>query len=577
MQHLLPSIIVSIIIWSYLLPFWQIKTRPFGKAEPSIILALVALIELQCIYCDKWFILPMVLLFIKQYWQVTPHKSPWKFLSMKCSVKQHNDPCDNNLTHFVLLFLVSLIPARFHCIEHHQQHIRHFLLPPCRPNQFRNIRWGNFILLPGAPRLLHATVQHYTGFINSLPVIFTLICIIQVAIPDMPIFSVQKAFRCTIPITVGWMTVDYFRHRAFNTWVRPPGITFAENADAKVVLCDNLNAATPSCWKFDQDALMISSIYQMNPMAVLWLFWPPDSFCVSCMFWLPCHISEKSWTLAILYNVLSSDSFHFQVVFSYHRILCSVISCRNPNIGLSILPYDPLFTKGPTCDFWLPPAEIISPKGKTGLHSDTMWYDRESIACYISEIGALWVCVILLPPAVRYIQYGRCTANQCGVGVVIIKIRIILRPVLGRMRQEIQIEPGRCEQVCCVITSSGHHRSHILPHSVFFIISGQIIWNKWRSTRARSRCGEEEIVARYTFRFNDGQKCMLGTVFIVHILQKHCLVLGSKRNLVLRNIMHSLVPLPKRLQHPERIKDVCHNVKHTRGWSIWSIMFGHHL
>jgi len=67
----LPSINASIIIWTYWLPFCLIETRPFGKAKPSNLLALVALISLQCIHLVKWFSLPAVLLFINQYSPVT--------------------------------------------------------------------------------------------------------------------------------------------------------------------------------------------------------------------------------------------------------------------------------------------------------------------------------------------------------------------------------------------------------------------------------------------------------------------------------------------------------------------------
>jgi len=46
----------------------------------------------------------------------------------------------------------------------------------------------------------------------------------------------------------------------------------------------------------------------MSSTAVICMFWVRDSFCVFRRFWLPCHISKKSWTLAILGNVLSSAS-----------------------------------------------------------------------------------------------------------------------------------------------------------------------------------------------------------------------------------------------------------------------------
>jgi len=49
LYNLLLLIIEVIMIWTYRWPFCLIKTWPFGKAEPTIILALVALIQLKFI------------------------------------------------------------------------------------------------------------------------------------------------------------------------------------------------------------------------------------------------------------------------------------------------------------------------------------------------------------------------------------------------------------------------------------------------------------------------------------------------------------------------------------------------
>jgi len=58
-----------------------------------------------------------ILLFINQYSHVTAQYSPIIFLYIKFSVKQHKEPGENILTHSVLLFLVSLIPPHFPCID----------------------------------------------------------------------------------------------------------------------------------------------------------------------------------------------------------------------------------------------------------------------------------------------------------------------------------------------------------------------------------------------------------------------------------------------------------------------------
>ena len=75
-QHLLPSIIVFIIIWTHRLRFWQMETRRCGKAERSIILALLALKLQNFIYLAKRFIAPAIHLFINRYSQATAHHSP---------------------------------------------------------------------------------------------------------------------------------------------------------------------------------------------------------------------------------------------------------------------------------------------------------------------------------------------------------------------------------------------------------------------------------------------------------------------------------------------------------------------
>jgi len=71
---------------------------------------------------------------------------------------------------------------------------------------------------------------------------------------------------------------------------------------------------------------------------------------------------------------------------------------------------------------------------------------------------------------------------------------------------------------------------------------------------------------RYSLRFGifDGHAPMFGAVFILHILQKGLLVLGSIRCLVLRINIHSLVPLSARSQHPVKIEDMCRNWKRAR-------------
>jgi len=62
--------------------------------------------------------------------------------------------------------------------------------------------------------------------------------------------------------------------------------------------------------------LMIFWVSEMDLTAVICLFWVPSSICISCRFWLTCHISNKAWTLAILCNILCSTTLIISELFS---------------------------------------------------------------------------------------------------------------------------------------------------------------------------------------------------------------------------------------------------------------------
>jgi len=109
-------------------------------------------------------------------------------------------------------------------------------------------------------------------------------------------------------LSARWWLILFIRG-TFNSWIRPPGKTSADNVGGNSDLSDKLDAAARSCCKFDQDALMISSVSEIYPTAVICSFWVRDSVCVASRFWLPWHISKKSWTLAILCNFIASTSF----------------------------------------------------------------------------------------------------------------------------------------------------------------------------------------------------------------------------------------------------------------------------
>jgi len=157
-------------------------------------------------------------------------------------------------------------------------------------------------------------------------------------------------------------------------------------------------------------------------------------------------------------------SLQFQVGIGFRPIQYWVIASQYSIVRASILPYYNLFLKGLPCGCWLPPANNVSSKGKTGLHSNTMRYDWEYVVCHIGEIGVLRVRFLLLSPLARDIRDPKCTANLYWVGVVIIEIRINLPPVLWWFRRRIQIERGGCQSACCAIAPSRCHFGQIFRH-----------------------------------------------------------------------------------------------------------------
>jgi hypothetical protein len=78
---------------------------------------------------------------------------------------------------------------------------------------------------------------------------------------------------------------------------------------------------------------------------------------------------------------------HIRVVICIRGIQFCVSACQNPVIGSNELPGNDFFAKGLAWGFGLPLPSNISAMGKTGLHSDTIWYDREYVARHTGEIG----------------------------------------------------------------------------------------------------------------------------------------------------------------------------------------------
>jgi len=338
-QHLPPSIIILIMIWKYWLPFWQIETQHCGKAEPSNNLALFAPILSKFIHFAEWYKAPTIHLFINRYSPVTAHHSVIVYLYIKLSVKLYKAPLETYrriVSNFVLIpysLLVSIPltvtnPLSALLFEFHVGQINMGTSGVAHPS-----RCSGF---SGSLMALSSTKSDATSSSQSSSLSFGWS---KSPVQFSP-FSVSELLSGALPISLwtGWRLI-LFLWPAFNTWVCPPGRSFADRAGGKGDLSDNLNAAAPSCWQSDQDALTISSISEMNPTAVSYLFGPRYSFCVAHRFWLPCHISKKSWTLAIQCYVVSSTTLFISASFSAFAI--SNAGSLPSNLMLFALPNSP--------------------------------------------------------------------------------------------------------------------------------------------------------------------------------------------------------------------------------------------
>ena len=177
----------------------------------------------------------------------------------------------------------------------------------------------------------------------------------------------------TSSLSTGWWSILLI-WRTLNISVRPPGRFFADTAGGKGDVSDNVNAATPSGWKSVQDASTISSVSEMYHTAIISLFWGRDSFCVARRFWLPCHISKQSWTLAILCNFLSSASCFISESIS----VCVVSNAGSSPANNPLLAWENCLTT--------PFSRRVSPVGLDCLQPITS-RPREELASTLTPCG----------------------------------------------------------------------------------------------------------------------------------------------------------------------------------------------
>jgi len=288
---------------------------------------------------------------MNKYPHATAQNSPVLYLSVKFSGNQHIEPGENWLTLSVLLFVVSLIPPYFHCTDRHQPFFSVIHWIPWWPNQSRNIGCGTLNAVLWAFPSFEAAAQLYVWFVVCFTFANALVLNIQITIPVQPIFGCGNAIRCTIQwYSAGWRS-NLLIGQTFHTCIRPPERSFVDKAGGNDDLSDKLNAAAPSCWKLHQDTLLISSVLEMYPTAVIGMFWVRDSSSEACKFWLPRHISKMFWTLACLSKLLCSASFFHSRSISISAVsntaqspanipLLVQANCLTIPFSLSITPVD---------------------------------------------------------------------------------------------------------------------------------------------------------------------------------------------------------------------------------------------
>jgi len=197
-------------------------------------------------------------------------------------------------------------------------------------------------------------------------------------------------------LSIGCRLISLIRH-SFNIWVHPRTRSFEDKPGGWGDLSDKSNAAAPSWWKFGQNAITISSVSEMYPMVVICLFWAWDSLCVAQRFWLPCHISKRSWTLAILCNFLSSASLFSSMSFS-------ALVVSNPGSSPADIPVlAPGYCLTTTPGRRVSPAvidclyPITSPPGEKLASTPTPCGMRDNMSCatlqrsaYIDHFSSCW-------------------------------------------------------------------------------------------------------------------------------------------------------------------------------------------
>jgi len=122
-------------------------------------------------------------------------------------VIQYKQPSEYILTHSVLLFLVTLIPSCFHCMDSYYHLVSLLLQHQYWLTQSSNIKCNNNILVLWAFRIITAFVMCSVGSSISLIVVCAVSWNIEVTIPVRANFGIWNATRNNVLITLGWIVV----------------------------------------------------------------------------------------------------------------------------------------------------------------------------------------------------------------------------------------------------------------------------------------------------------------------------------------------------------------------------------
>ena len=401
------------MFWTYSLTVWQIETRPCGKAEPSNILALFILILLKYKYLAKRIIALAIHLFINRYSQVTAHHSPMIDLLKSLPVKLHTEAGETYqciLLYFFLIplfLLVSIVltltntssaclltsafakSIREHMVQHSHPAALGFPDPCC-----------HCIALYQIQSLPHNRLRCHLDYPRCHSSLANFHCV--------------KSFLVRFPhhfvLDHGWFF--WFGGHLIVKFILERRL-FQTMLVAKVII--------PTIWMSPHDLFRIRNVSHRSHLLVLRVRF---LLCRSSVLAAQPHhqnVVELGHSVQCVFHCLS---IRFVVGFFVHRIQWWVITCQYHGIGSSKLSYNDFFAKGIACGYWLPSADHISPKVQTGVHSDTMWYDRENVSWDIREIRVLWVRFLVLSPSVGDIRYPKFTANFHWVRMVFIEFRL---------------------------------------------------------------------------------------------------------------------------------------------------------